>query len=423
MVIRHLVTGALLGWAVMASAAPARKPVVSVVRQQSSLAPLVSSAPDALEARKGLELAEQAWRVMAAALQVKEAPKDTQIHLQWVVAEKPDLLPPEEFAVRVRLEGARKVFVIERYGEVGPTKEWITRGLMNAYLQAVAWDGQDLRGTGTIPRAPYWLAEGLVQKALNRQPGEMAEIIHRLSRTGTLPKLAVVQTWEDGGEIRVERLIRRAVAYWLLRQATLTPVESESLKLWWQSQRVETGARYWEATAERETWWRQVAGNRAPQDLPILTWEQTANYVREALHFPARLKGEKESRLLSILDLPDSPEELADLSAVKEAQAKLRGIEVRAHWLWPYVLAKYEEALAAWSGGNYPLYRQRLNEALVIQQRMDAMMKGTEDFLDWFTVNYGLRVEDPEWENYRKLTREIEKAREPFSGKRATDGT
>jgi hypothetical protein len=427
MICRLLWLGWILGWSVVSYGAPVkeggRKPVVPVVRQQSSVAPLISVAPTLLEARQGLELAEMAWRVFASTLQVKVPPQKTQIILQWVVVEDPTVLPREEFPGKVRLTAGRKEFVIERYGEVKPTQELIVRSLMNAYLQALAWDGEELNGVGTIPRAPYWMAEGLVQKAQNRHPDEIGEIIHRLERTGTLPKLAEVQTWEEGGAIRMERLIHRAVAYWLLRQATLSPVESASLRVWWQSQRLTPKARYWESDGRRETWWREVARNKAPQDLPLLSWDQTANHVREALHFSGKLKGENESRILSILDLPNSPADLADLAGIKEVEGKIQQAQMRAHWLWQYVLAKYSEALTAWSGGKYALYRQRLQEALALQQQLDGLVKRTGDYLDWFTVNYGLLVDDPEWEDYRKLVQEIEKAREPFEGKRAADGT
>lgn len=407
-----------------APATPAtRKPPVPVVRVESSIAPIVSVSSTMDDARYGLETAEAAWEVFAATLRVTKPPEKTQIILQWVVVPDPQTLPAEEFEMRVKLERGRKVFVIERYGEARATRDLLLRSLINAYLQALAWDGQDLAGVASIPRAPYWLAEGLVQKSRSKQSTDMAQIISRLDRTKTLPKLTEVQSWQDGGEFRLERLIRRAVAFWLLRQATAAPVECESLKVWLQSQRQVEQARYWEESESREVWWREVARNRAPQDLPIMTWEQTANHVREAMVFSARLKGEKESRMLSIVDLPDSPADLEDAKVVKEVERKLGGIQVQANWLWQYVLAKYSEALNAWAGGNYPLYRQKLREALILQQRMDAVIRRTEDYLDWFTVNYGLQVDDPDWENYRKLVREIERAREEFGGKRATDGT
>ena len=427
MKVRRFSLGVVLGCtlaAFTAGAAPvARKAPVPVVRVESSLAPIVSISSSMDDARYGLEAAEVAWGVFATSLHMKKPPENTRIILQWVVVPDPSILPAEEFEMRVKLERGQKVFVIERYGEARSTQDLLFRSLMNAYLQALAWDGQDLAGVGSIPRAPYWLAEGLVQKARSKQVADMAQIISRLDRTKTLPKLADVQSWQDGGGIRLERLIRRAVAYWLLRQATLSPVECESLKVWLQSQRQVVHARYWDESESREVWWREVARNRAPQDIPIMTWEQTANHLREAMVFPARLKGEKESRMLSVVDLPDSPTDLEDVKAVKEVEQKLRGIQVQANWLWQYVLAKYSDALSAWSAGNYPIYRQRLREALILQQRMDGVVKRTEDYLDWFTVNYGLQVDDQEWEDYRKLAREIEKAREPFEGKRATDGT
>ena len=407
-----------------AGAAPAaRKAPVPVVRVESAVAPIISVSSTMDDARYGLETAETAWEVFASTLHVAKPPEKTRIILQWVVVADPQALPAEEFEMRVKLERGRKMFVIERYGEARATRDLLLRSLMNAYLQALAWDGQDLVGVGSIPRAPYWLAEGLVQKARNKQTADMVQIISRLDRTKTLPKLTEVQSWQDGGEFHLERLIRRAVAFWLLRQATAAPVECESLKVWWQSQRKVEQARYWEESESREVWWREVARNRAPQDIPIMTWEQTANHLREAMVFSARLKGEKESRMLSIVDLPDSPADLEDAKAVKEVERKLSSIQLQANWLWQYVLAKYSGALNAWSGGNYPLYRQKIREALILQQRMDAVIKRTEDYLDWFTVNYGLEVDNPDWENYRKLVREIEKAREGFEGKRATDGT
>lgn len=418
-----VVLGSLLALFPAGGAPAARKAPVPVVRVESAAAPIISASSTMDDARYGLEMAETAWEVFAATLHVSKPPDKTQFILQWVVVPDPQALPAEEFEMRVKLERGRKLFVIERYGEARATGDLLLRSLMNAYLQGLAWDGQDLAGMGSIPRAPYWLAEGLVQKARNKQTTDMAQIISRLDRTKTLPKLAEVQSWQDGGEFRLERLIRRAVAFWLLRQATMSPVECESLKVWLQSQRQVEQARYWEKSESREVWWREVARNRAPQDIPIMTWEQTANHLREAMVFSARLKGEKESRMLSIVDLPDSPADLEDAKVVTEVERKLGGIQLQANWLWQYVLAKYSEALNAWAGGNYPLYRQKLREALILQQRMDAVIRRTEDYLDWFTVNYGLEVDNSDWENYRKLVREIEKAREAFGGKRATDGT
>ncbi|MDX6766926.1 MAG: hypothetical protein SFU85_09055 [Candidatus Methylacidiphilales bacterium] len=400
----------------VAKPAPGRA-VVPVVRHESSVAPLVVVAPDSGDARRALAYAEEAWRIFATTLQVKAPPAETRIVLQWVVVKEPAALP-SEFPVRLALAGKRKDFIIEWFGDASQAREPVVRSVMGACLQALAWDGQMPAPGGSIAHAPFWMSEGLVQRLLDRRIEDTAQIIHRLERAKALPKLEEIQGWEDAGELRQEKLIRRAVTNWLFRQATGSPVEAESLKLWWQSQRDNSSPRYWDDSGQSEGWWHRVAEVRGPVGLPVLSWEQTANHVREALHFSARLKGEKESRLLSILDLPEAPSDLENPAVVQEVVKKLVDVESRAHWLWPYVLEKYRAALDSWSAGRYVVYRQQVDQALVIQGRMDGLVKRSEDYLDWFTVNYPLQVPDPEWEDYRRLAVEMESARAPFQGTR-----
>lgn len=387
---------------------PAPRPAVTrLCQMESDRFPLTVYGPDVSENRRWLEQGEDVLRTVGQMLQWKPDPR-TVFVLRYVKADAP--VPPShgEFFSEVRLPRGKKEFLIEVHGTLPVIREPLVRSMAVAAVQAAAWEGAVPAPGGEIPRPPFWLTEGAVQRVLAGHRGEWADLARRLQRTGKLPPLEAVQGWTTLEELPTAAWIQQSVAFILARSATATPAEARVLRLWLQGARSQPGARYWDRGPESEAWWREVASARGPVDLPLLSWDQTAGALREALHFSARLKGESEARLASIMDLPEDPAVLENPAALVSVRDQLVRLRASSHWLWAFVIVKYEGALASWQGGRMDDYRRLLAEALILQQRMDAVLVRSNDLLDWVTVNYAIDAGADEWEEFRALVREVE---------------
>lgn len=386
-----------------------RREVVRVVRLESRNFPIEVSSPDLVQNRALMETAERVWRLGAVVLLPLEDGK-TRLRVRWIQVPPGTPPPPVDYPMRLQLAGADKIWVIDVWGEIAPADRALARSVASAYAQAVAWDGAQPPVGQELARPPFWLAEGMAARLTEARKEEWAEVLARFHRTQTLPPLAEIQDWDGPGPTRMDAHLRQAVCYWLGRIVARTPVESRTLRLWLQAVRTDPQARYWDKP-EAESWWRQSALERLPSELPLLSWEQTAARIREAIHFPARLKGERESRIISLMDMPDSPAAFDDPQAWREVSGALAQIRAQSHWLWIYVIDKYDAALGAWALGQNQDYRLRLAEALILQERMNGVVTGSSDLLDWVTVNFPASAADPDWVDFRALADAIERAR------------
>jgi|GEM_PF-2707007 len=385
-----------------------RRTAVRVMRLESRTLPIEVAGPDLVQNRVLLDEAERVWKLGAALLLPLEDGR-VRLRIRWVVAGAEVPAPEVEFPWQMQISGKEKIFVVDVWGK-GLESRPLARSVAAAYAQAVAWDGAQPEVGQEIARPPYWLAEGLAARLVDARKEDWVEVMGRLHRTGTLPALAEVQSWDGPGSTSWDGHLRRAVCYWLVRQVARTPVESRTLRLWLQASRTQAGARYWDK-AEAEGWWRQSALEKVPAEVPVLGWEQTAARLREALHFPARLKGEGESRIISLMDLPDSPAVFAEARPWESSTGQLAQLRAQSHWLWIYVIDRFDAALGAWLSGRMPEYRRRLAEALILQERMNGVMTGSSDLLDWVTVNFPARASDPDWLDFRRLVDETERVR------------
>lgn len=410
-VIRTAVAGVLMCFgAGLAAAEGSRREVTRVVRAESRMFPIEVTAPDPMKNRVILDTAERVWRLGQTVLLPLEDGK-TRLRVRWVRV--PAGMGGEEeleYPLSLRLERGMKVLVVD----VGDRPEFSARRLARtcaaAYALACAWDGAMPTAGQEIVRPPYWLAEGMAARLVETRRDDWALVLARLHRVGRLPSLAEIQGWEGPGALVTEGHVRQAASYWLVRQALRTPVESRTLRLWLQQTRSDAQARYWSGR-EEELWWQRVAGERVPGDLPLLTWEQTAGRMREALHFPARLRGERETRVLSVMDLPENPEMLEGERSWAEVSGRLTQLKAQSHWLWVYVIERYNEALGAWAQGRTEDYRRLVAEAVIIQGRLDQTMSGAQDLLDWVTVNFPARGGGEDWVDFRELVEETERVR------------
>lgn len=393
-----------------APAARARGEVIRVQRAQSASLPIEVVGPNVAQNQLMLEWAERVWRLGQSQLLSLEDGK-AWLRIRWVKAGEPiSAASAMAYPVILRLEDGHKVWIVDVDDSDDFSRRKLARSCVSAFIMACAWDGAMPQAGQEIAQPPFWLVEGMALRHTEARRDQWAEIVSRLHRMGKLPRLAEIEQWDGPGDHPLETHLRQAVCYWLVRQALQTPVDSRTLRLWLQNRRLDPERRYWNSS-EEELWWRQVAGQRLPGELPLLSWEQTAARLRESLHFPARLKGEKESRLISLLDLPARPSDLEGERPWAEIGARLTQTRAQAHWLWVFVIDKYEQALAAWVLGRTADYQRLVAEALIIQGRMDATLRGAGDLLDWVTVNFPAEGTGDDWTDLRALVAETEKIR------------
>jgi hypothetical protein len=136
--------------------------------------------------------------------------------------------------------------------------------------------------------------------------------------------------------------------------------------------------------------------------------------LQEAIYLSVKYPGDEGERLISITELPKSSKSLDNLKPLDDTRLKLAELELRCHPLLKKVVAHYRVALDAWMGADIDAYATNLRAARDQQKEITLLREKAADFLDWFTVNYELDIDQADYPAYARRVEDLENARKEF---------
>jgi hypothetical protein len=314
----------------------------------------------------------------------------------------------DSFPRKISREGGRWVFTIQAQGNWAVDVEQVYRSLVICILQAqILRDATELSGD-ELPEPPLWLSEGLTQVLMENKRDDFADVVWRFYLAKKVPSLATVQRWTELSELGMRRSWQQAFSFWLVTQSIKSAADQKTIQVYLGSLLKDPEKLYWSDESAGQGWWLASTSQALKQRIPSYDWDQSSSRLREATFLTVTYKGQMDVHLISITELPASPAFLQVVTPVHESISQLSNLEMLGHPMIASVAKHYRAALEAWLGGNITAYAQGLRAARDQQVESTLLHEQANDFLDWFTVNYELDVDTPEYRNYAKVVEEIE---------------
>jgi len=312
-------------------------------------------------------------------------------------------------------------------------REALARTISVGLLQAVAWGGNDEAQLAELPAPPLWLSEGLTQWALRDTRDkvrsrvvlptirvqdvsplaeDLRQIVWKAVRTDHVPSLETIQGWKNLSGLRAEKFWQKAFCYWVFNGATGNESGRQAVREWLHSQDLIEPEPYWSLTEQEQVWWRRQAQSSEKSAAYQLTWERSAQELRELLHFEHTVDRQSPSQLVSIANLPQKGKETVGLGQkLLEQTEALRNLAARAHPLAGPVIQAYVAAALNWIEGDYAAYEASRSEASARMERAGLYFERTSERLNWVMVNFDVEGLSDEQADHATLLRELSKER------------
>jgi|GEM_PF-1176183 len=392
-----------------------RRAVKQLLSVESERQPLVFKSAEAVENPSRLLLCEKALLQMASRLQLTDW-KKIRFEIIWN-EDLPNSHWVDTFPRSIGQDEDGWIFTIKGQGNWKDGKEQLYRTLAICVLQSRMLPEKGKLGPNNLPDPPLWLSEGLTQTLMESRREDFAYAVWRFSLSKKVPSLESIQQWEELSPDGIRRSWQQAFSFWLFTQATRNRAEKVTLQSYLSMQLKDPGRNYWTAEATNEEWWQRSTSVALKQQIPGLNWQQSVARLRDSTFFTVRYTGDEGERLISITELPKSTASLQSLKPVDELALKLADLELNAHALIQPVAGFYRRALEAWSSGNIDEYARNLRAARDWQKEATQVREKANDFLDWFTVNYELDINNADHRNYARTVEKLENARKDLRRK------
>lgn len=323
----------------------------------------------------------------------------------------------DSFPRTVTREGGQWLFTIKAQGNWNKDIELVYRSLAISFLQAQTLAKSDSFKGNLLPEPPLWLSEGLTQLLMNQRREDLAAVVWRYHLANKLPSLVTIQTWSELSELGLRRNWQQAFSFWLVYQSTKTTVDRKTLLNYLKELYEEPDKLYWVDTASNKDWWQRSTSQALKKPIPQYDWDQSSSRLREATFFNVTYVGDKDERIISIIELPMKVQDLKSLEPLIESLKKLSTLQNIGHPLIAPIAENYARALTAWLAGDIDGYSNGLKNGRNQQIKSIELRQEANDFLDWFTVNYALDVNTPDYRNYAELAESLEAERDRFRKK------
>lgn len=324
-----------------------------------------------------------------------------------------------ESAARVRLVESLPGFKVQIDVRIGddPAAVNLQRQIVRAVLLEYAYREAGVQGGTEFREAPWWVTEGCLQLARQRENGPNTDVFKRLLETNKLPPLEsflIEKPDELGGAVRS---LDRTLATCLVQLLTTQPGGRAGLarlvRAWPQSNgdplallKKEFPAIAADEATLQKWWTLNLARLAAADRYQGLSMEETDRQlaVLLSLEIPAGKAGEKKTfapgDFAQYLKLPASRAVLAD------RHAKVVALSARANVLLRPVLVDCEQALALLARGKTGGLGERL--ARIADYRASALRRsdGIADYLNWYEATQSAGRSHA-FDDYLKTAREI----------------
>ncbi len=325
----------------------------------------------------------------------------------------------QEPAATVRLVESLPGFKVQIDVRIGrdPSTVNLQRQIVRAVLLEYAYREVGVKGGTEFRDAPWWVIEGCVGLARQREDGPNAAIFQQLLRTNKLPPLENFLSERPDELGATVRALDRALAACLVQLLTAQPDGPAALarlvRAWPQSNGAPLALLKKEFPviaadeATLQKWWTlNLARFAAADRYRGLSVEETDQQLAPLLTLEIRTGQGSEKKTFDLADYASYLPLPGSRAVLAEHHAKLIALSTRANALFRPVLVDYEAALALLARGKTKGVRERL--ASIRKYRADVLqrMSAIADYLNWFEVTQRIGP-NRDFDEYLKTAREI----------------
>ena len=337
----------------------------------------------------------------------------------------------QEPAATVRLVESLPGFKVQIDVRIGrdPSAVNLQRQIVRAVLLEYAYREVGVKGGTEFRDAPWWVIEGCVGLARQREDGPNAAIFQQLLRTNKLPPLENFLSERPDELGATVRALDRALAACLVQLLTAQPGGPAALarlvRAWPQSNGAPLALLKKEFPviaadeATLQKWWTlNLARFAAADRYRGLSVEETDQQLAPLLTLEIRTGQGSEKKTFDLADYESYLPLPGCRAVLAEHHAKLIALSTRANALFRPVLVDYEAALALLAREKTKGVRERL--ASVRKYRADVLqrMSAIADYLNWFEATQRIGP-NRDFDEYLKTAREISeqerKQRDPIA--------
>ena len=407
-VLLLLSLGCLFASAVPAQEEPVRPKLRRMFSHASDLYPIEIRSPDSTVLAGLLQTADDSYKIFLERMGLKELENFRLILEVNESAADGQLRSFDSFPRKMRRTGDEIRFRVLVDGPVGKREEQVYRSCMICYLQYLELKTGIPSTLYALPDPPFWLSEGLTQIALKSRVETCADIVRRYQRLERMPELKTVQEWKQASDHTIEAFWQQSFALALVRLTTVQAAEKQAVVLWLTSGAALSGL-YVEPTQRNEAWWR-VSAATPRRSFTYYDWDKTVASLNEVLQVGLTARGEHESRVLSIADLPDSSQ-VVSTAPLNSKVEELTLLRQSVHVMWVPVVELYRMAVVAWLQSDKRTYADAVGKAALIEKSMGRYMEQVRDYLDYVTVNYPVDKPESSYLSYRDMLESLQNSR------------
>ncbi len=325
----------------------------------------------------------------------------------------------QEPAATVRLVESLPGFKVQIDVRIGrdPSAVNLQRQIVRAVLLEYAYREVGVKGGTEFRDAPWWVIEGCVGLARQREDGPNAAIFQQLLRTNKLPPLENFLSERPDELGATVRALDRALAACLVQLLTAQPGGPAALarlvRAWPQSNGAPLALLKKEFPviaadeATLQKWWTlNLARFAAADRYRGLSVEETDQQLAPLLTLEIRTGQGSEKKTFDLADYESYLPLPGSRAVLAEHHAKLIALSTRANALFRPVLVDYEATLALLARGKTKGVRERL--ASIRKYRADVLqrMSAIADYLNWSEATQRIGP-NRDFDEYLKTAREI----------------
>lgn len=345
-----------------------------------------------------------------------------------------DRTPPggaPEPAAAVRLVESLAGFKVQIDVRIGrdPSAVNLQRHVIRAVLLEYAYRDVGVKGGEAFRESPWWIIEGCMELARQREHGPNTDIFRRLLEINKLPPIEnflMDRPDELGSTIRA---LDRSLAACLVQLLATQPDGRAGLARIVRGWPASDGApltllkKEFPAIASDEAtlqkWWTlNLAKFSAADRFQGLTVEQTDKQLAPLLSLEIPTGKGREKKTFGIADFEQYVKLPGSRAVLAERHAKIIALSTRANAVFRPILVDYEAAFSLLARGKTKGVSERLASVQKYRTTVLQRMSDIADYLNWFEATQPVGTKH-DFDEYLKTARDIaeedRKQRDPIA--------
>jgi hypothetical protein len=305
-------------------------------------------------------------------------------------------LDQEDPSARLRVAETQPGFKLEIQVKIGddPAAVNLHKVILRAVLMEYAYRPTGVNAGQQIVEAPWWIVEGLLGMARQREQGTDAALFRRLVETNRLPPIEnfLAEKPDELGPtaMAVDRALAMCLVELLVAQPDGRANLAKLLRDWPQSDGDPTAALTRNfpglgSGAVLQKWWTLNLARFAVEDrYQGLTAEETEKALAPLLQLELVPGKEGEKKAFPIADFAQYLKIPASRGVLNAKHTEIVELTTRANFVFRPVMAEYEEIFSLLERGKTRGLADRLAKAEEFRQRTLRRTSDIADYLNWF---------------------------------------